>query len=342
MYPDVEPISFGRRSIGSGKPVVVIAEVGINHEGNPDDCFRLIEASARAGADAVKLQTILADENYAPDTESHRLFKNAELRDEDTARAFELAKDLGMECFSTCADDKSFDFVESLNPVAWKISSGLLTHTPLIRKAARTGRPLLLSTGMTGLDEAKVAVSVAREAGARELGVFQCTSIYPAPPETLDLRAIPTLSRALSVQVGLSDHSHGILAPALSVALGATMIEKHISLDPNRPGYDHPVSLDPEGFAEMIRAIRTAELMMGSGDKVVPQEVQERAHKFLRCLAARRDIRAGSVITADDVAVMRLSANVNGLSPESLGAILGKCARRDIMAFEAITDGDIS
>ena len=337
-----KPIPFGRRTIGDGYPTVIIAEVGVNHEGRPEDCFALIEAAAEAGADAVKLQTILAAENYAPDTESFKVFKQAELQNEDTARAFELARALGMECFSTCADLISFEFIGSLEPVAWKISSGLLTHIPLIRQAAATGRPLLLSTGMTGLAEVSAAANTARLAGADHIGVFQCTSLYPAPPETIHLRAMRTLANELCVEVGLSDHSKGTLAPALAVACGANMIEKHLSLDPSRPGFDHPVSLSPADFKEMVESIRTCELMLGNDAKTVPEVLQKTAHRFLRCLAASRDLKAGHVLTRADVSVLRLTDGHGALPPAALDDVVGKRLSRDVQAHTAIGKDSLS
>ena len=339
---DIRPIPFGSRAIGPGLPVVVIAEIGVNHEGDPAACLRMVEAAAWAGADAVKLQTVKAAENYAPGTESYEIFSRAELAEADTARAFALARELGMECFTTCGDAPSLEFVQTLDPAAWKISSGLLTHLPLIRRAAATGRTLLLSTGMTGFAAVRRAVAEARAAGAEHLGLFQCTSLYPAPPETLHLRAIAALAGEFGVPAGLSDHSAGDLAPALAVACGATMIEKHFSLDPSRPGFDHVTSLDPAGFAAMVAKVRLAESMLGSADKPVPPAVAENAAKYLRCLAARRDIPAGKVLENADLAVLRLPAGHCGLPPEALDTAPGRRAARDITAYSAITEGDIS
>lgn len=339
---DIRPIPFGSRAIGPGLPVVVIAEIGVNHEGDPAACLRMVEAAARAGADAVKLQTVKAAENYAPGTESYEIFSKAELAEADTARAFALARELGMDCFTTCGDVPSLEFVQTLDPAAWKISSGLLTHLPLIRRAAATGHTLLLSTGMTGFAAVRRAVAEARAAGAEHLGLFQCTSLYPAPPETLHLRAIAALAGEFGVPAGLSDHSAGDLAPALAVACGATMIEKHFSLDPSRPGFDHVTSLDPAGFAAMVAKVRLAESMLGSADKPVPPAVAENAAKYLRCLAARRDIPAGKVLESADLAVLRLPAGHCGLPPEALDTAPGRRAARDITAYCAITEGDVS
>lgn len=342
QLPDIAAIPFGNRRIGPGLPVVVIAEIGINHEGDPAACLRLVEAAARAGADAVKLQTVKAAENYAPGTESFAVFSRAELAEADTARAFALARDLGMECFTTCGDAPSLEFVATLDPAAWKISSGLLTHLPLIRRAAATGRTLLLSTGMTGFAAVRRAVAAAREAGAAHLGLFQCTSLYPAPPETLHLRAIPALAREFGVPAGLSDHSAGALAPALAVACGACMIEKHFSLDPSRPGFDHVTSLDPAGFAEMVAAVRLAEAMLGSAEKPVPPAVAESAAKYLRCLAARRDVPAGKILEPADLAVLRLPAGRCGLPPEALDTVPGRRARRALTAYDPISEDDVA
>lgn len=335
------PIPFGKKKIGPGYPVVVIAEIGINHEGDPDACMRLIEAAAEAGVDAVKLQTIKAAENYAPGTESFELFSRSELPEKDTARAFELARELGIECFSTCGDSRSLCFVETLSPAAWKISSGLLTHLPLIREAAATGRTILLSTGMTGMGEIRQAVSAAKEAGASHLGIFQCTSLYPAPPEAMHLRVIGSLAEEFNVPTGLSDHSRGTLASALGVACGARMIEKHISLDPSRPGFDHPVSLDPKGFRDLVDAVRTAEAMLGDAEKTVLESVGLSAPRYLRCLAARRRIPAGKCLEPEDIAVLRVGNGQNGLPPDAIHRALGKRVVVDIAPYDPLGADDV-
>jgi N,N'-diacetyllegionaminate synthase len=338
----IQPLPFGSKKIGPGFPTVIIAEIGINHEGDPDACLRLVDAAASAGADAVKFQTVIAAENYAPGTESYDLFARAELSQEQTRRAFDHARASGLACFSTCSDMPSFVFLEGLAPAAWKISSGLLTHLPLIRQFAKTGRTLLLSTGMTGMAEAENAVAAARDAGARHIGIFQCTSLYPAPFDTLNLRAMETLSRAFGIPVGLSDHSLGALAPAVAVACGAHMVEKHISLDPSRPSFDHRVSLDPSGFKQMVDNVRAAEQMLGSAEKQVSSVVAENARKFLRCLAARRDLAEGTIVAAEDVAVMRLPAGHRGLPPDSFGSVLGRRLRHKVAAYHAIEEANLS
>ncbi len=338
----IKTIPFGKKVIGPGFPVVVIAEIGINHEGDAEICMQLIQAAASAGADAVKLQTVNPDECYAPGTDSYELFHKAQLTQSETIKAFKYARELGLECFSTCGDELSVDFIESLSPPAWKISSGLLTHLPLIRRVASTGRTILLSTGMTGMTEVRCAVDIARNAGAKSIGLFQCTSLYPAIPEVLHLRVIDTLAQEFAIPIGFSDHSIGSMAATLSVACGVNMIEKHISLDTSRKGFDHHISLDPYGFKSFVEAVRISEIMLGDPEKVVPYLVKENSNKFLRCIAARHEIPLGKLIVHSDIAVLRLSDGCIGLPPDAINWVPGRYALRNIDAFQPIKEEDIS
>lgn len=327
-------IPFGRRHIGDGEPVLVIAEIGINHEGDEAACARLIEAAARAGADAIKLQTVDPDECYAPGTESHALFSRAQLSREATARMFEFARACGIEPFTTCGDPGTLEWVERLDPAAHKISSGLMTHAPMIRAAAATGRSVLISTGMATLAEVEDAVA---QAAPAPVGLFQCTSLYPAPEETLNLRAIATLVARFGVPAGFSDHSLAWDVPALAVAAGAAMIEKHFTLDAARPGFDHHVSLDERDFARMVAALRRAERAMGDGEKRPAMAEAETRARARRSLTARRAMRAGEVISAADVAILRTLPSRTGLAPASLDRIVGRRLARDLAPFDAFT-----
>ena len=334
------PIPFGNRWIGPSFPVFVIAEIGINHEGDPDQCARLIEAAAHAGADAVKLQIVNADESYVPGTESHGLFKSAELHENDVIRLFNFAKQLGVELFATCGDLASFEWFNRLSPVAYKISSGLLTHTPLIESIAETGKTILMSTGMADDELIEQAMNTAKEAGAEHIGIFQCTSLYPAPPETLNLSAISYLEEKYQVPAGLSDHSLGTIAAPVAVAAGARMIEKHFSMDSSRPGYDHHISLSPDGFAELVRKIRDVEKMLGSAEKILTESERPQIECFHRCIVARRNIPNNKIITKEDIGVMRVDPKDFGLSPYFYKEILGKTAKRDIMRYTPLKEKD--
>jgi sialic acid synthase SpsE len=214
-------IPFGNRKIGDGEPVLVIAEIGINHEGSAETCARMIEAAAAAGADSIKLQTIDADANYVRGTESHRLFSSCGLSREETANMFRLTRDLGMEPFTTVGDLKSLEWIERLDPAGHKISSGLLTTHPIVARAAQTGRTLIISTGLAEIADVEEAVAVARKSGPSPIALLQCTSLYPAPFDSLNLAAIRELAARFSVVAGFSDHSLGVEAAPLAVAAGA-------------------------------------------------------------------------------------------------------------------------
>jgi len=335
------PIAFGKRMIGRGFPVVAIAEIGINHEGNVDLCAKMIEDAAKAGADSIKLQTIVADENYAPGTKSHDLFKNAELSREETAKMFAHARLCGVEPFTTCADPETMAFIDSLDPAAHKISSGLLTAEPVIRQAARTGRTILMSTGMADWPVIDRAVGAARAAGALAVGLFQCTSIYPAPDDKLNLAAIPAMQSRYGIVVGFSDHSADIVAAPLAVAAGAAMIEKHFTFDPRRADFDHRLSLDPTRFAEMVRGIRQAELMLGDGEKALSGAEARTAVVMHRYLVARRDLAAGQTLTRADVAIMRVTNGAGALEPWDLDLVLGRRTTRILRRHSPITAGDV-
>lgn len=336
-----QPFPFGTRWIGSSEPVIIIAEVGINHEGDVETCAAMVEAAAKAGADAIKLQTVDADENYAPGTESHRIFSNAALTREETARIFDLIRLSGAEPFTTAGDFETLNWVDLLNPSAFKISSGLLTSTPIISRAARTGRPVLMSTGMASHSEIDDAVTAARNAGGEHLALFQCTSVYPAPLESLNLGAIAWLEEQHGVPVGFSDHSQGIDAAPLAVAAGACIIEKHFSFDPSRDGFDHRLSLGPEDFALMVQNVRKVETALGSREKVIGSQESANAGRYHRVLAARRNIGAGAKLTEGDIGIMRLEPGSDGMLPKYYHATVGRTVNDDLKRHDPIREKDL-
>ena len=238
-------IKINGRQVGAGNPVYVVAEVSANHNGSIQQAIRIVEAAAAAGADAVKLQT------YRPDTITmksdrecfrisggtlwdgrtlHDLYAEAYMPWEWQGELKGIATGLGMDCFSTAFDATAVDFLESLDLPVHKIASFEIVDIPLIRKMAATGKPLIISTGMATLAEVEEALEAARQAGARELALLKCTSAYPAPPAEMHLRTVPHLSEAFHVPVGLSDHTLGIAVPVAAAALGACIIEKHLTL----------------------------------------------------------------------------------------------------------------
>jgi N,N'-diacetyllegionaminate synthase len=334
-------IRFGARKIGSSEPVVVIAEIGINHEGDAEICARMIEEAVKAGADAIKLQTIDPDRNYQPGTESHRLFSGAVLGRETTARMFAFARELGAEPFTTAGDLETLEWVERLDPAAHKISSGLLTCTPVIAHAARYGRSLVMSTGMGGLDDIDQAITTARDGSASGIALLHCVSLYPAPLDRLNLASIGWLERHYGVPVGFSDHSQGIRGAALAVAAGATVIEKHFSLDPSRPSYDHAISVDPRQFREMVRYIRVAELARGRPTIETASDLFDVRRKMGRYLAVIAPVKAGEQLDEHNLAFLRLVDITGALPASAFDAVRGAHAAKDLAPFTPLTESSI-
>lgn len=333
----IAPIPFGRRFIGPGYPVVIVAEIGINHEGNVEVCKNMVTEALRAGADAVKLQTIDPDENYDPQTASYRLFRRARLTQDETRFIFDHARSLGIEVFTTVGDFKTLSWVEKLAPAAYKISSGLLTHLPLIEALAKTGRSVLMSTGIAKEAEIDEAVATVLQQKNCNIGLFHCVSLYPTPEDKINLRSIEYLQTRYSLPVGLSDHSTGWETGGLAVTAGACAIEKHFSLDPSRKEFDHHLSLDPDGFLRMVTWVRRAEKIFGekrieSADAISPDST-----RLSRRIVARVFIGAGHTIEPDHLGFMRSDSMEAGLAPKFVGMLIGRKAVRDLERFSIIS-----
>lgn len=323
---------FGSKKIGEGQPTYIISEIGVNHEGNVDVCAKMIEASAYAGVDAIKLQTCDAEENYVPGTESYELFSQCELSREETDKMFKYARQLGLDPFTTSPDPRTLEWVDKLNPAGHKISSGMMTNPVIIRKTCETNRPILMSTGLATQDQIDESVSWIRKYGnVEKVGLFQCTSIYPAPVETLNLAAIRGMEERYGMSVGFSDHTAGVEIAAISVFSGAKMIEKHFTLDKKKLGYDHHISLEPSEMKEMVKKIRAAEVILGKPHKNVEGALEGNAQKFLRTVVARKDIRKGSVFSEDNISLKRPLSNKRGLEPKYYYDILGRVAHTDLI-----------
>jgi N-acetylneuraminate synthase len=334
-------LTINGRRIAAGLPVYVIAEMSANHNQNLDEAVKLMEAAAAAGADAVKIQTYTPDTMTIPSDREYfrisggtlwdgknlyQLYSEAHTPWEWYPKLKELATRLHIDLFSTAFDATAVDFLESMGTPVQKIASFENVDIPLIRRMARTGKPLIISTGMANLAEIEEAVSTARAAGAEEIALLKCTSSYPAPPEEMNLRTIPHLSDAFGVPVGLSDHTMGVAVPVAAVALGACIVEKHFTLSRAVPGPDSSFSLEPHELKEMVAAIRTAEKATG----VVHYGVSEREAKskvFRRSLFVVRDIRVGEPFTPENVRCIRPG---HGLHPRHLDEVFGRRAVRDV------------
>ena len=320
----------------------IIAEMSGNHNQSLERALAIVDAAADAGVDAVKIQTYTADtmtidigtgEFFISDKDSlwkgetlYHLYEKAHTPWEWHKAIFERCKERGIVGFSTPFDDTSVDFLEDLGVPCYKIASFENVDLPLIRKVARTGKPIIASTGMTTVAELSDLVQTARENGCTDLTLLKCTSSYPASPEGTNLRTIPHMRELFGCAVGLSDHTLGIGASVASVALGATVIEKHFTLSRAEGGVDAAFSLEPAEMAQLVRECRTAALALGTVS-YERAEQEQKSLQFRRSLYVVEDMKAGDVFTEKNLRRIRPGM---GLSPKYYDIILGKKVNRDI------------
>lgn len=337
-----DTLYFDTVPVGPTYEPFVIAEMSGNHNGDLERALDIVRAAGEAGAHAVKIQTYTADTitldvdsplfRLSPD---HPLWPDRRLYDlYDEAHTpwdwhepiFALAKDLGMLAFSAPFDPTAVDFLVGLDVPILKSASSEITDLPLIRKMAETGRPMIISTGTATLGEIDAAVRAAKETGNEQVVVLSCTASYPAPADASNLRSIPVLRDALGLQIGLSDHTLGIGASVAAVALGATVIEKHLTLDRNDGGVDSAFSLEPEDFKLLVSESRTA--WQALGEPVVgPKKIEAEGLRFRRSLFVTRDVKAGETVSADNVRSVRPA---DGLAPDTFREIEGREFRHDV------------
>ncbi len=334
--------------VGFGHPTYIIAELSANHNQNIDHAIELVHEAKKAGADAVKLQTYTADTLTIRSDREYFRIGGGTLWDGRTlydlyAEAFtpwdwhpklqKIANDLGMHLFSTPFDATAVDFLEEMEVPAHKVASFELVDHALIERIARTGKPMIMSTGMATLREISEAVEVARLAGAKDLALLKCSSAYPAPAEEMNLRTIPHLAEAFDVTTGLSDHTLGIAVPVAAVALGASIVEKHFTLTRATPGPDSAFSLEPAEFRAMVDAIRTVEKALGSVHYGL-NEKEASSRAFRRSLFVVEPMKAGECFTPRNVRSIRPG---HGLAPKHLSEILGRRAATDIDRGEPLS-----
>lgn len=328
---------------------LIIAEAGVNHNGDIAMAKRLIEVAAEAGVDMVKFQTFSADrlattragkaqyqEQSTGEAESqHSMLRRLELSDEMHQNLIEHCRRHGIRFFSTGFDVPSLDFLIGLGLDRVKIPSGEITNLPYLRRVAEHGKPVILSTGMASLGDIESALAVLEEGGvSREhITVLHCNTEYPTPMVDVNLRAMCNIGQAFNVAVGYSDHTPGIEVAIAAVALGAVVIEKHFTLDRNLPGPDHAASLEPDELKAMVVAIRNVELALGDGIKrASPSEVKNMPIAR-KSIVASRPIRAGEVFTTENITAKRPGT---GISPMRWDEVLGRPANRDYAADEMI------
>lgn len=333
---------IGNRSVGADQPPFVIAEMSGNHNQSLDRALAIVEAAAKTGAHALKLQTYTADtmtvdlsdnEFFIDDPKSlwkgtslHKLYQQAHTPWEWHKPIMERANRLGMLCFSTPFDETAVDFLEGLNVPCHKIASFENTDVNLIRKVAATGKPMIISTGMASIAELDESVRAAREAGCRDLVLLKCTSTYPATPANTNLHTIPHLRSLFGCQVGLSDHTMGIGASVAAVALGATVIEKHFTLRRADGGVDSTFSMEPEEMASLTTETERAWQAMGEVTYgCSPAEVP--SLRFRRSIYVVRDIQPGEILTRENLRCIRPGL---GLAPKHYETLLGRPVRKAV------------
>ncbi|HEV8537160.1 MAG TPA: N-acetylneuraminate synthase [Candidatus Limnocylindria bacterium] len=339
---------IGGHLIGDGAPCFVIAEAGVNHNGDVELARRLVVAAADAGADAVKFQTFRAEALATADapkadyqavrtssSESQReMLRRLELSAEAHVELSRHARARGIIFSSTPFDLESADLLAELDVPFFKVSSGDLTYIPLLRHLAAKGRPIVLSTGMADFAEVGLALRTMREAGAADVALLQCVTAYPAPSAEVNLRAMAALGSRFGVPVGYSDHTRGREVAIAAVALGAAIIEKHLTLDRDLPGPDHEASLEPGEFRELVREVRSVEAALGNGDKhAMPSELSNKAVAARRSVVAAVDIAAGARVGPEMLDCQRPG---DGIPAAEFDSVVGRRATRAFRAGEKI------
>jgi pseudaminic acid synthase len=352
---DMKPFKIGSNFIGSGHPCYVVAEISANHNQDFGRALQIIEAARAAGANAIKLQTYTADtltidssaewfqirgDSLWAGKTLHELYGEAYTPWAWHADLFRAAKEQGLDCFSSPFDFSAVDFLESLDSPAYKVASFEIVDIPLLEYIGKTRKPVIVSTGMATLEEIGEAVTTLRNAGSSDIALLKCTSAYPAPPEAMNLRTIAHLRDTFKVVTGLSDHTLGSCVAVAAVALGASIIEKHFTLNRSDGGPDAAFSMEPHEFAKMVEDIRTVERALGEVSYSRTDEEKKNV-SFRRSLFVVENIKAGDVLTTSNIRSIRPG---NGLLPRHLKDVLGKRAKKDLargtpLSWDVIADG---
>lgn len=329
--------------------VKVIAEAGVNHNGSMELALKLVDAAKDAGADYIKFQTFKAEklvskyagaadyqkENLKADVNQLEMLKKLSLSYEDFKTLKEYAAKKGIGFISTPFDLDSIEFLKELDMDFYKLPSGAVTNLPYLEAVAKTGKPIVMSTGMSDLEEVREALTVLQDKGAKDITILQCNTEYPTPFEDVNLKAMNTMKEEFCYPVGYSDHTKGIEISLAAVAMGATVIEKHFTLDRTLPGPDHVASLEPDELKQMISSIRNIEKAIGTGIKEPSPSEKKNIAAARASLVAAVDIKAGEVFTRENLTVKRPGTGVN---PMRYNEYLGKKANRDYQADTLIEE----
>ena len=337
---------FGK-DLAAGMPALIIAEAGVNHNGDMELARKMVEEAARAGADAIKFQTLDAARYiscYAPQAQYQQQNTGTDESQVNMVRKYELSRqahiDLiehcracGVPFFSTAFDEGSVDLLDELEVECYKVPSGEINNLPLLTHIAGKGRPVILSTGMSYLGEVERAVAYLRDGGCADIAVLHCVSNYPTQPADLNLRAMVTMARAFGMPVGFSDHTLGTEAAIAAVALGAQVIEKHFTLDRDLPGPDHLASLEPNELQQMVAAIRNVEVGLGDGFKRPMPSEQNTRDVARKSLVAAAPITTGTALTED---LLDRKRPGTGIAADEMAFVLGRRVNRDLATDEIL------
>lgn len=329
------------------KKTLIIAEAGVNYNGDINLAKKMVDVAAEAGADIVKFQTGKPENSISvnakkadyqeattgTDESQLEMCKKLMLPDKDYPELVDYCDKKGIEFLSTPFDCESVDFLADLGVRKWKIPSGEITHLPLLVHIAKRGEPVILSTGMSTIEEIRDALSVLAENGANDITVLQCNTEYPTPFEDANITAMNTLKKEFGCNIGYSDHTLGITAPIAAVALGATVIEKHFTLDRHMPGPDQSASLEPDELKTMVKMIRETELALGDGEKKPSDSELKNKDIARKSIVAKKSIKAGEIFSEENITCKRPG---NGISPMKWNDIIGQTAKYDFEFDEQI------
>lgn len=343
----ITSLKIGNRVIGDGQPCFVIAEAGVNHNGNLDLAKKLVFAAKKTGADCVKFQTFKAERiatanapkakyqlgTTDPKESQRAMLKSLELPLESYKELIDLCAKEKILFMSTCYSPEDADFLDELGVPAFKFASLSVVEPTFLAHVARKGKPIILSTGMATMQEVTSAMKAIRDAGLKDVILLQCTTDYPARPADANLRAMATIKKECGVPVGYSDHTQTPTACVAAVAMGACVIEKHFTLDKNLPGPDQSSSFDPKEFTELVSLIRETELLMGSSEKKPGAAEKENSKGMRRSVVAKTNLKKGTVLIEE---MLVLKRPASGMSPTKIVELIGKTLTRDVAEDEML------
>lgn len=328
--------------------VYIIAEAGVNHNGSFETACRLVDEAKKAGADCIKFQTFRSEylvsskaskadyqKNTTGEGSQFEMLKKLELSFDEFMKLKEYCDKCGITFLSTPFDPESIDFLNEIDMPFWKIPSGEVTNLPYLAAIAKTGKPVVMSTGMCEIKEIEAALEALKKNGAKDISLLHCNTEYPTPFEDVNLKAMVTMRERFNLKTGYSDHTPGTEAAIAAAALGAEIIEKHFTLDKNMEGPDHKASLEPHELKEMVKAIRNIEKALGDGEKKPSESEKKNISVARKSIVAKKDIKAGEVFSEENLTVKRPG---NGISPMRFYEITGKTADRDYKEDDLIEE----